>query len=432
MNDEINLKIKDFGPINEADIDIGKITVIGGSNATGKSTASKLLYCYLRANSENREDFALKQLERKIDRFIGMVYDKLGIEEPEYVNFDECAPLEKRKSDPIVPYDDLELHHKYFQAQLDFQKNYDEDNPLNESIRKDMHELDELLTNILINENNELPILLLRNLLPVEFDNLSSFNSSFDGIKNNEKFDFSINLIEKKLVAKNAILANGRYEFNEVLYLDSFPFLDTLHPPRNITHHVGYLKEMFKRDNSENLDFFSENLYNVKTMIMSSISDIIGGGFKFKNGRLIFNSSYDQISIQNTSSGIKQIALILYLLDNQILKEDCFLILDEPEVNLHPKWQFEFANILVMLAKELNIKIYINSHSPMFIESIDAFAEFYDMEDDINYYLTEKSINSGKYDFNRVHSNELYKLYDNLGNPYRLIDKLRLRKKLGE
>ncbi len=433
MNDKINLKIKDFGPINETDIDMGKITVIGGPNATGKSTASKLLYCYLRANFEGREDFALKELKSKINMFLGMIYHKLGIEEPEYVNFDEVAPLEKRKSDSIVPYDELELHQKYYQAQLDFYKNYDENNPLNKSIEEDIKELDDLLTKILINENNELPVLLLRSLLPIEFDNLSSFYSSFNGIKNNEEFDFSINLNKNNLYDENTISAKGHYEFNEVLYIDSFPFFDTLHPPRNITHHVGYLKEMFKRDNSKNLDFFNEKINKTKIKIVNSISDVIGGGFQFENSRLIFNSSNnDQISIQNTSSGIKQIALILYLLDNQILKDDCFLILDEPEVNLHPKWQFEFANILVLLAKELNIKIYINSHSPMFIESIDAFSEFYDMEDDVTYYLAEESINIGKYDFVRINSNELYKIYDNLGNPYRLIDQLRLRKKLGE
>lgn len=436
MNDKINLKIKDFGPINEADIDMGKITVIGGPNATGKSTASKLLYCYLRANFEGREDFALKELESKINMFLGMIYHKLEIEEPEYVNFDEVAPLEKRKSNPIVPYDDLELHQKYYQAQLDFYKNYDDNNPLNDSIKRDIIELDELLTKILINENNELPILLLKNLLPAEFDHLFPFYSSFNGVKNNKEFDFSIDLTENNIYGDRAILAKGHYEFNEVLYLDSFTFWDTLYPPRNIGHHAGYLNEMIKRNNSGNLDFFNEKINKTKMKITNGISDIIGGGFQLENGRFTFdsskNSNNDQFSIKDTSSGIKQIALILYLLNYNILKENCFLILDEPEVNLHPKWQFEFANNLVLLAKELNINIYINSHSPMFIESIDAFCEFYDMEDDVNYYLTEESGKFGKYDLVRINSNELYKIYDNLGNPYRLIDQLRLRKRLGE
>ena len=106
--------------------------------------------------------------------------------------------------------------------------------------------------------------------------------------------------------------------------------------------------------------------------------------------------------------------------------------MDEPEVNLHPRWQFKFAEILVLLAKELNISLYINSHSPMFIESIDAFCEYYDMEDDINYYLTEKSEEKYKYNFTKINSNELYKIYDNLGSTYKLINKLKLRKKFNK
>ena len=84
----------------------------------------------------------------------------------------------------------------------------------------------------------------------------------------------------------------------------------------------------------------------------------------------------------------------------------------------------------MLLAKDLNITIYLNSHSPFFIEAIDAFTEFYDMKDDINYYLTEESENEGKYNFIKIDSNELYKIYENLGNAYDLINQLRLRKRL--
>ena len=130
------------------------------------------------------------------------------------------------------------------------------------------------------------------------------------------------------------------------------------------------------------------------------------------------------------SSGSKQIVILLVLLNSEKLKRDGYLIIDEPEVNLHPDWQFKFAEILVLLAKDLNITVYLNSHSPFFIESIDAFTEYYDMQDDVNYYLTEESENEGKYNFTRINSDELYRIYDNLGDAYKLIDQLRIRKRL--
>ena len=84
------------------------------------------------------------------------------------------------------------------------------------------------------------------------------------------------------------------------------------------------------------------------------------------------------------------------------------------------------------MAKELDITLYINSHSPVFIESMDAFIEFYDMENEVNYYLSEETEIYDKYNFNKINSDELYKIYDNLGNAYDLIDQLRLKKHMGE
>ena len=58
--------------------------------------------------------------------------------------------------------------------------------------------------------------------------------------------------------------------------------------------------------------------------------------------------------------------------------------------------------------------------------------KFYDIEDDVNYYLTEELEIDYKYNFTKISQDELYKIYDNLGKPYDLIDDLRLRKHLGE
>lgn len=68
----------------------------------------------------------------------------------------------------------------------------------------------------------------------------------------------------------------------------------------------------------------------------------------------------------------------------------------------------------------------------MFIEAINAFSEYYDMQDDVNYYLTEESEVKGMYNFTMIPSNKLVKIYNNLGNVYDLIDELRLKKRLGE
>ena len=134
-------------------------------------------------------------------------------------------------------------------------------------------------------------------------------------------------------------------------------------------------------------------------------------------------------SLSQKGDGVKSLTTMAILSKTNATNR--VIIIDEPEVNLHPDWQFKFAEILVLLAK-LDITIYINSHSPLLIESISAFSEFYDMQEDVNYYLTEPWGAEGKYDFVKIKSDEIFRVYDNLGNAYDLIDQLRLKKRFGE
>ena len=52
----MRLKINNIGPINEADINLGKLNIVGGVNGSGKSTSSKLLYSFLLAASPESDE----------------------------------------------------------------------------------------------------------------------------------------------------------------------------------------------------------------------------------------------------------------------------------------------------------------------------------------------------------------------------------------
>jgi len=237
---------------------------------------------------------------------------------------------------------------------------------------------------------------------------------------------------------------------NGVYYVDNVSIFE-LNQDKLFFHNLFHVNEItedlfgfkFRVDDNEpdrNIQIILEKIERIiqgryDYMGDSFETDKIDNTDKNRLNSLLDNSNSEKnISTLNfdTPSGIKQIGTIQLLLLKNKLKKDGYLIIDEPEVNLHPDWQFKFAEILVLLAKDLNITIYINSHSPFFIEAIDAFTEFYDMQNEINYYLAEESQNEGKYDFTKIGSDELFKIYDNLGRPYDLIDQLRLQKHLGE
>ena len=74
------MEINDFMSINEANIEINKINVVGGVNGSGKSTVSRIFYSFLKANSIHRKDFILNSV---IDR-ANKLADAVDIESIEY------------------------------------------------------------------------------------------------------------------------------------------------------------------------------------------------------------------------------------------------------------------------------------------------------------------------------------------------------------
>ena len=110
MISNFNMKIKGFGPVTEADIDINRINVIGGLNATGKSTASKWLYIYLKANSLKRQDFAYNLIKPKMRRIINEADDDFSMHK--FIQMDIPEMLESYNESKLKFFKDNE---EYFE-----------------------------------------------------------------------------------------------------------------------------------------------------------------------------------------------------------------------------------------------------------------------------------------------------------------------------
>ena len=73
------------------------------------------------------------------------------------------------------------------------------------------------------------------------------------------------------------------------------------------------------------------------------------------------------------------------------------------------------GEMLVILAKNLDVKIYINNYSPMFIEAMILYSEYHSLLKDIN-VLTEKD-NFGDFTFKQIDSKDMGAVYENLTSP---------------
>lgn len=476
MSDNFILTVNNFGPIDSAKIDLAKINVVGGKNSTGKSTASKLLYCFLKANAADRQEIAfksiipdLKDIARKskralksTEKFPDLFKHPVNLNDADYdsvVNdFYELKDIldEELEKDSYDDFDyETEEDYEFGAKAIHFH------NQFIEALQYSVETIGEIIKKIDDN-SQDLTSSLLKKLLSEEFS--VQFGPSFElsyivanyedlvdayGVKgaieqlqtdfkndvsNEEKygeFDKFITLTSgnsfcKLNIDKSLFESSENIHITDVFYIDSFSLFDSiLFEGLSNTVHLKQLTEIFKNTKQPKRlfdDIINENIIKIE----EEIKDIIQGRFEYSMDGMTFNSSNHSHTMKNTASGLKQFGIIQILLQSRKLTPNTYLIMDEPEVNLHPEWQIKFANILVLLAKSLDIHIYINSHSPLFINAIEAYTEYYDMQDDTNYYLTRPA-DLGKNIFEKIDADDLYEIYDELGQPYHKLNILNLK-----
>lgn len=190
-------------------------------------------------------------------------------------------------------------------------------------------------------------------------------------------------------------------------------------------YHLRFLSRILKTPKYN--DDVYDSLFNQKLdEFKDKITELLGGFIYYNDEKeeFFFKKDDDEYSMNDTASGVKQLGIIQMLLSNRTLNENSFIIMDEPEVNLHPEWQVKFARILVLMIKELNIKVFINSHSPQFIEALEVYSAKYGLSDETKFYLSKKS-ESDKFDFEEISRDDLVILYNDLGDHYTTINKVR-------
>lgn len=106
------------------------------------------------------------------------------------------------------------------------------------------------------------------------------------------------------------------------------------------------------------------------------------------------------------------------------MKERDVLVLDEPEVHLHPEWQLRYAEIIVLLQKTFNLTVVVTTHSSHFLEALDLYSKIHKTSDVCSYYFASCSPDTNLVSFENV-TGQLEKIYSNLVQPSFLIDEIK-------
>lgn len=187
--------------------------------------------------------------------------------------------------------------------------------------------------------------------------------------------------------------------------------------------------------------FWNELLYMLKNQddsvevgseakkVLNHIKSITGGEVVEKKDivgqeELFYKRKSDNLTIklENVATGIKTFAYIEQLLRKGYLNNRAILIIDEPEAHLHPQWIVEFARILVMLNKEIGLKIMIASHDPDMVSAIRYVADAEGVLTNANFYLAEHDANAETYTYKAL-GHDIEPIFESFNKSFDLIEK---------
>jgi|GEM_PF-235397 len=454
----MDLQIRNFGAIENADVKFDGLTVIAGENDTGKSTVGKLVFSVIKAISRYEEDLDTGK-EKSITKLVEELYLKLRRNSIRDRNFQEISAefytkIFLKELSPFITnqpslfqefsFDNDGLN-SLFKKKRNFLKgiNFSEEERYSEE--ELIATLDEIQSELKKDEDkSEVLKKALKKALVSEFHGEFSPKGTQQETKINFKEGVNklFEIQGKKNTIHDFIIHDEVPPFEDVTFIES-PLVIQLHDAItqartifeiNVEQRRGFpyrptvslhIKDLIAKIRSSEI-LVSDDLCDEKQKeILKGIQEVIRGNWAFDKTKRDFifsrkgNKNSDQkIRSINTASGIKSFGIIQLLLLAEVINDRTLLIIDEPETHLHPKWQVEYAKVICLLVKH-EIPVLLTSHSPYLIEALRYYSKEYDIERFTNYYLAERNDN-GLINIEHV-NDEMNRVFLKLSEPFQKL-----------
>lgn len=413
----MKLELNNIGVFNNASVEIDGITVLAGENASGKSTVGKALYAIFHGLKSYKE----KIKERRIFNILNLL-SKLPV-----TNSKEAEKLY-----------DSELIQDFANKVLSKKEEYLKDENL---LKKD------LLIYLELNKENSANLefiadtsdriveslklsdtAILNSVINISFNNefnseiINKFNGGSGSVILKIKGDtvkVNINNDKVESVEKPIELVK------DIVYIDDPYVLDDLNTRMIIRisfgSHRDDLCEKLKLKNNDAIEGIKIN--EKLNTILEKLESINLG--KLEDNLNIYTYSDPltklELDVRNIATGLKAFVILKTLLENGSLEEKDTIILDEPEIHLHPKWQLVLAELIVLIHKVFNMHILLNTHSPYFLRAIEVYSMKYDVDDKTKYYLVTRDSDGSNIDDVTDNTAKIYKL---LAEPLDKLDEV--------
>ena len=359
---KLKIKFKNLGPLKKGEVTIRNMTIFCGKNNTGKTYVNYLIYSILETLKDYRTNLNLN-----IDQLF-----KEGVQEIDVVslfdnNFDRIV---KEIANEVK-----ENLYKVFNSKKDFFEELELEIELDKEQKREKLIKLKFDRNVTIGENK----VKISNLNKVEGSDkitliyfkektekkileeaLRRYIENFLQLcliqEENQKYMLpternGLNIFYNELLRKRAnIVENMDFSVEgkeEIENVNNYP--------KPVKDYLRILTELDRYDKNEGNGIFVNIAKEME-------KEIIRGKYKIDNNRIFYQTENEkELDLYIASSTVKTIFGIIFYLRHLIKNKD-YLIIDEPELNLHPENQVKIAKLLARLVNS-GIKVIISTHS---------------------------------------------------------------------
>ncbi|OPH09545.1 AAA family ATPase [Cylindrospermopsis raciborskii] len=371
----MKIKIKNLGALKQAEFSLGELTLICGYNNTGKTYATYALFGFLYTW---RKMFSIKINDDKIEQLLADGVLRLDIQE--YVNQVEQIVTQgcqayTQELPKIFAASAERFKESEFQVSLNIEnirlsKKFDLEIGFGEvslfSITKSEESTELVATLLIEKEKVKIPTEILKRIIgdalkDIIFDPL--LPRPF--IASSERtgaaiFRKDLNFDRNRLFEE---IGQGGQNIDRMeLILKDYG--DYALPIKTNVDFIRQLESIVKKSS-----FVAENHPDV----LADFADIIGGEYTVtRNDELYYQPKGKRVklSMDESSSAVRSLLDMGFYLRHEAKLGD-LLMVDEPELNLHPENQRRVARLFARLVN-LGIKVFITTHSDYIIKELNT------------------------------------------------------------